>query len=208
MVRSWRCGITFRSWCSASSGGFQNCASACARGFNRSWRIGGRDGEIDAAVTAVEARPPARLQRLRLTDVPLVLLVPRSCQAKSCDELFANKRIAEPLISVPASGVVSRNFQRGLKKRGVVWPQTVEATSIELVADYVANGDGFGVSIEIAPIARKREVRALPLPNFEPMTIGVLWRGEPSPLVTALIEVVQGYALETRPAWSCGGRVE
>ncbi|MBI5770991.1 MAG: LysR family transcriptional regulator [Verrucomicrobia bacterium] len=160
-----------------------------------------RDGLIDVAVTAVDARPPARLRQKRLTDVPLVLLVPRACKARTCDEIFAAKRIAEPLISVPASGVVSRNFQAGLKKRGVIWPQTVEATSIELVADYVANGDGFGVSIAISPIMRKREVRVLPLPGFTPMTIGAIWRGEPSLLVQALVDVVQGYAEETWPAW-------
>jgi DNA-binding transcriptional LysR family regulator len=162
-----------------------------------------RDGVIDVAVTAVDARPPARLRQKRLTEVPLVLLVPRSCKAKTCDEIFAQKRISEPLISVPASGVVSRNFQAGLKRRGVTWPQTVEATSIELVADYVANGDGFGVSIAISPITRKREVRVLPLPGFTPMTIGAIWRGEPSLLVQALVEVVQGYAQETWPQWSC-----
>ena len=140
--------------------------------------------------------------------MPLVLLVPRSCKAKSCDELFAQKRRSEPLISVPASGVVSRNLQHGLKKRGVIWPQTVEATSIELVGDYVANGDGFGVSIAIAPIARKRDVRVLPLPGFEPMTIGAIWRGEPSLLVQALIEVVQGFAKETWPQWTCADATE
>ena len=160
-----------------------------------------RAGQIDLAVTAVEARPPAMLRRLRFTDVPLVLLVPRACKVKSCDELFAQKHLTAPLISVPASGVVARNFQRGLKKRGVTWPQTVEATSIELVADYVANGDGYGVSIEIAPIARKRDVRVLPLPGFDPMTIGVAWRGEPSPLVRAAIGVIRTYAHETWPQW-------
>ena len=162
-----------------------------------------RDGEIDVAVTAVDARPPARLRQKRLTDVPLVLLVPRTCKAKSCDELFAQKRLDVPLISVPASGVVARNFQRGLKKRGVSWPQSVEATSIELVADYVANGDGFGVSIAISPITRKRDVRVLPLPGFLPMTIGAIWRGEPTLPVQALIDVMQGYAQETWPQWTC-----
>ena len=167
-----------------------------------------RDGVIDLGVTAVEARAPVKLQRLRLTDVPLVLLVPRTCKAKSCDELFAQKKLSEPLIAVPASGVVARNFQRGLKKRGVTWPQTVEATSIELVGDYVANGDGFGVSIAIAQITRKKDVRALPLPGFDPMTIGVLWRGEPSPLVRAAIDVVRGYAHETWPEWACADEFE
>jgi DNA-binding transcriptional LysR family regulator len=167
-----------------------------------------REGLIDLAVTAVEARPPARLRRLRLTNVPLVLLVHRRSGVKSCEELFAQKNLREPLISVPASGAVARNFQLGLKKRGVTWPQTIEATSIELVADYVANGDGFGVSIAIASIARHKQVRALPLPGFDPMTIGVLWRGEPSPLVRAACEVVQGYAREMWPEWACGDELK
>ena len=131
-----------------------------------------------------------------------MLLVPRTCKAKSCDELFARKKLHGPLITVPASGIVARNFQRGLKQRGVTWPQTVEATSIELVGDYIANGDGFGVSIAIAQITRKKHVRILPLPGFDPMTIGVLWRGEPTPLVRAAIEVVQVYARETWPDWA------
>ena len=46
-------------------------------------------------------------------------------------------------------------------------------------------------------------MRVLPLPGFEPMTIGALWRGEPSLLVQAAIDVVQGYAKETWPRWSC-----
>ncbi|MEY2880174.1 MAG: HTH-type transcriptional regulator BenM [Verrucomicrobiota bacterium] len=161
-----------------------------------------RDGEIDLAVTAVGARPPAKLRQCALTDVPLVLLVPKACKASSCDELFAPRKRTEPLICVPGNGVVAQNFQRGLKRRGVVWPQTADATSIELVADYVANGDGFGVSIAIAPITRKRDVRALELPGFDPMTIGLVWRGEPSPLVAAAITVVRGYAHETWPQWA------
>lgn len=160
-----------------------------------------RDGEIDLAVTAVSGRAPAKLRQCPLTNVPLVLLVPKSCRVASCDELFARKKLSEPLICVPGSGVVAQNFQRGLKKRGVTWPQTVDATSIELVADYVANGDGYGVSIAIAPITRKRDVRVLALPGFEPMTIGLVWRGEPSALISSAIEVVRDYADETWPEW-------
>ena len=162
-----------------------------------------REGQIDVAVTAVASRPPVRLRQLKLTDVPLVLLTHRASGVKSCEQLFARRRIAEPLIALPASSVVTRNFQRGLKQHGVVWPQSVEATSIELVADYVANGDGFGVSVALAPIVRRRDVRVLPLAGFDPMTVGAVWRGEPSPLVRSLIEVVQGYARETWPEWAC-----
>jgi DNA-binding transcriptional LysR family regulator len=161
-----------------------------------------RDDVIDLAVTAVEARPPARLRQLRLTEVPLVLLVHRSSGITSAEELFARKRLAEPLISVPGSGLVSRNFQRGLKKRAVKWPQTIEATSIELVADYVANGDGCGVSIAIAPMTQRKQVRVLPLTGFDPMTIGILWRREPSPLVRTVIDEICDYSRRTFPDWA------
>ena len=50
-----------------------------------------RDGQIDAAVTAVEARAPAKLRRLRLTDVPLVLLVHRRSEVKSPEQLWVGR---------------------------------------------------------------------------------------------------------------------
>jgi DNA-binding transcriptional LysR family regulator len=162
-----------------------------------------REGQIDVAVTAINSRPPAGLRQLRLTNVPLVLLTHRGSGVKACEQLWARKRIAEPLILLPASSAVTRNFQHGLKRRGVAWSRSAEATSVELVADYVANGDGFGVSVALPMIVRRRDVRVLPLPGFDPMGIGLVWRGEPTPLVRALIDVVQGYARETWPEWAC-----
>jgi DNA-binding transcriptional LysR family regulator len=160
-----------------------------------------RDGQIDLAVTAIDSRPPARLRQLQLSEIPLVLLTPRKSVVKSCAELWARKRISEPLIVLPASSAVTRNFQRGLKRLGVVWPRSSEATSIELVADYVANGDGIGVSIALPMIVRRRDVRVLPVEGFEPISVGAVWRSEPSPLVRAAIEEVQIYAHEIWPEW-------
>lgn len=158
-----------------------------------------REGLIDVAVTAVDTRPAARLRQLRLSHVPLVLLTPRGSKVKSCEQLWARKRVTEPLILLPASSAVTRSFQRGLKRLGVVWPRSAEATSVQLVADYVANGDGFGVSVALPLITRRRDVRVLPLTGFDPMGIGAVWRGEPSTLVRALIDEVQAYARETWP---------
>jgi len=163
-----------------------------------------REGQLDVALAPVEARPPARLRQVRLTSVPLVLLVHRRSPVKSAEELWARKKISEPLIGLPASTTVTRNFQRGLKRRGVTWPQALEATSLELVTRYVANGDGVGVNVAIPAMVKHRDVRVLPLAGFEPMTMGALWRGEPSPLVAALLEMVRRYAAETWPEWACG----
>jgi DNA-binding transcriptional LysR family regulator len=48
-------------------------------------------------------------------------------------------------------------------------------------------------------VIKHREVRALPLPGFAPVTMGLLWRADPSPMLRALIEEVQRYSRETWP---------
>jgi DNA-binding transcriptional LysR family regulator len=165
-----------------------------------------REGEVDLALGPVDARPPARLRTLPLADVPLVLLVHRRSPVKRVEDLWAQCKIAEPLIGLPAGTSVMRNFQRGLKQREVTWAQSVEAASIELVARYVANGEGCGVNIAIAPVIRHRDVRVLPLEGFDPMTMGVLWRGDPSPLVQSMIDEVVRYSRETWPTWAAAER--
>jgi DNA-binding transcriptional LysR family regulator len=161
-----------------------------------------RDGELDLAITPVDARPPARLRSLRLVSVPIVLLVPRKAALKTAAELWSQKKIAEPLIGQPAGTSIMRGFQKELKRRGVVWQQGVEATSVELVTRYVSHGEGYGVNVAIPEVIAHREVRALPLEGFEAMTMGLLWRGEPAPLVRAMIEEAQRYAREHWPKWA------
>lgn len=158
-----------------------------------------RDGEIDVALTVVDTKPPARLQQLRLTKLPLVLLVPTKSKLRSADELWTRKRVDEPLICLPASTVVARVFQRELKRRGVTWPQGIAATSLDLIGRYVANGDGIGLSVAKVRIGEPRAVRILPLDDFASVAMGVLWRGEPSELLRVVIEEVAAYTTAKWP---------
>jgi DNA-binding transcriptional LysR family regulator len=164
-----------------------------------------REAEIELAIGPVDAKAPARLRRLALARVPLVLLAPRGFKVGSAEELLASRRIAAPLVGLPASSSLSRNFQAGLRKRGVTWPQTAEVASVELIARYVANGEGFGVNLAIPSVARHRGVRVLPLSGFTPLTMGLLWRGEPSPQVRLLIDELRRYSRATWPDWAEGG---
>ena len=163
-----------------------------------------RDGVIDLAITSANARPPARLRQLALVEIPLVLLVHRTAPWKNAAELWARKKIPEPLVGQPASTSVMQGFQRDLRRRRVTWPQAVEATSVELVLHYVANGEGFGV-VNRAALGRvkHRDVRALPLDDFAPMRMAVVWRGEPTSLIRAVAEEVRHYAHATFPEWVC-----
>ena len=161
-----------------------------------------RDGELDLAITPIDAQIPARLHGLRLVCVPIVLLVHRDSPLRQADELWSRKKLSEPLVGQPAITSIMRGFQRGLKQRGVTWPQTIEATSVEMVTQCVAHGQGHGVNIAIPEVAENPGVRALPLDGFEPMTMGILWRGEASPLVRNVVAEAQSYAKATWPKWA------
>ncbi len=161
-----------------------------------------RDGEIDLAVGPVDGKPPPHLRSLPLASVPLVLLVPRRAPVKRVEELWAQRKVAEPLVGLPATTTVMRNFQRGLKRRAVAWPQAIEAASVELVTRYVAEGAGYGVNVAVEPVIRHREVRVFPLDGFDPMIMGVMWRGEPAPIVRTMIEEVRRYSHATWSQWA------
>jgi DNA-binding transcriptional LysR family regulator len=161
-----------------------------------------RSGQIDIAITAIGPRAPVQLRQMPLVRIPLVLLVHRTAPWKTAAELLAQRRIGEPLVGQPAVTAIMQGFQRDLKKRAIRWPQTVEASSVELITRYVANGEGCGVNLSIPSVIRHRDIRALPLPGFAPMTMGVVWRGEPSDLVRAVIREVQHYSHITFPPWA------
>ncbi len=161
-----------------------------------------RDGLIDLAVVPIDAKPGARLGQLRLTRVPLVLLVPKKSPLKHAADLWKQKKLHEPLVCLPAASSVTRSFQRDLRKLGVAWEQAVEATSMEMVTSYVANGEGWGVNLAIPEAIEHPEVRALPLAGFTPMEIGLRWNGEPSPLLRDAILALQQYTRETWPDWA------
>ena len=162
------------------------------------------DGTIDFAITSTGARPPSELRQLPIVRIPLVLLVHRRTRWKTAEEILARGKIPEPLVAQPAATSFIQSFQRDLKRRRIVWPQAVEASTVELVMRYVANGEGFGV-INHAVLAsvKHRDVRVLPLEGFAPMIMAVLWHGEPSALLREVIDGVQRYAREAFPQWKC-----
>jgi DNA-binding transcriptional LysR family regulator len=162
-----------------------------------------RAGAIDVAFTPLGARPSPKIRELPLVQFPLVLQVPAKSRLRNARELLDRKKISEPLICLQEDSSVSQGFQRDLKRRGVTWRQTVEATSLDLVARYVANGDGIGVSLQTGTAAPARGVRVLPLEGFSPITIGAVWHGELNPVAKAMVAAVQDYARRTWPELTC-----
>jgi DNA-binding transcriptional LysR family regulator len=160
-----------------------------------------RDGVIDLAIVPIEAKTKGRQSQLRLARVPLVLLVPKSSSHRSVADLWKQKKIREPLVALPPASSVTRSFLRDLRAKGVVWNQTVEVSSMEMVTSYVANGEGYGINLAIPEAIEHPEVRALPLEGFAPMDIGLRWTCELTPLVRDAIGEFQRYTRETWPDW-------
>lgn len=157
------------------------------------------DREIDLAVVPLENKPPARLRCLRLLRLPLVLLVHRKSKLKSATTLWAQGAIEEPLICLPATEPLTRNFKQGLARLMVDWPHSIEASSMGLVTRYVANGYGVGVSLGATEVVKHPDVRVLPLDGFTPIEMAALWIGEPSPLVRVVLEESQRYVAKHWP---------
>jgi DNA-binding transcriptional LysR family regulator len=152
--------------------------------------------EIDLAIIPLRGRLPAGWRRQHLLTLPLVLLVPRRSKIKNAAELWERSEITETLISLPETESISELFQRGLKRRGIKWTPKVEASSMELVTQYVANGEGIGVNIAMPDVVRHPLVRVLPLEGFEAVELAAVWQGKPTPVIQAVLEEIRRYLAE------------
>lgn len=160
-------------------------------------------GQIDVAVAAMGARLPAGLRSRRLMRVPVVLLARSRDRRRTAQEFFAAAE-RPPLISLPGTESLVRQFQRDLKARGVRWPVAMEADSLVTIARYVAEGEGVGVTLDLPGYVKQRGTRVVPLPGFAPVEVAVLWRAEPTPLVAAFIEEAVRLVSETWPDRAAG----
>ena len=143
--------------------------------------------ELDLVVSLIGRKPPAGFHAQALLELPLVLLVEKRSRVASAEELWKRDRIDETLICLPASESFSRNFQNHLRTLGVDWFPGIEASSVDLIETYVANGLGIGVSVAIPQQALPANVCALPLSGFPPVIVGALWRGRQTPLLQVFL---------------------
>ena len=155
--------------------------------------------DIDLAVVPLRRKPPPHTRAQSLVKLPLVLLVPRKSKVKSAAELWRRVAHDEPLIGLPMPEAISEIFQAEMKRRKITWPFSTEASSLELITQYVANGEGYGVSIATPEITKHRDVRVLPLADFPVIELGMLWQGEPSPLLRLTMQEITTYVRETWP---------
>ncbi len=149
--------------------------------------------EIDLAITAVNDSMPAGFSSAPLLSLPLALLLPAASRIRAPADLWKRDSIDEPLITLPAADGIARHFQKGLQQLGVDWPPGLVVSSLELIETYVAEGFGFGAVVQVPGIKPGPAVRQIPLPDFAPLKVGIVWNGTASPLVASLVAAFQRY---------------
>jgi len=135
-------------------------------------------GEADLAVTVREASLPSHFASLDLIRLPMVLLLPKSLAGIKKPEAFWTGKESAPLVALPGNEVLTRAFSGELARRGASWPISIEASGVELVANYVAHGMGVGLSVRVPEMKLPRGVVALPLAGFPEIVVAAFWRGE------------------------------
>ena len=147
--------------------------------------------EIDLAITLIDPRPGGSIHSLVLLELRLVLLVPRQSPIKTAEQLWQRDKIEEPLICMPQGEALCRSFQQRLTELGVDWFPSIEASSVDLIETYVANGLGIGVSVGIPKKTLPESVRMVTLPGFPSVRIGAMWRGKTTALLQACLDELQ-----------------
>lgn len=150
--------------------------------------------QIDVSIGLLGGKPGNGIRALPMFHLPLVLLVPKKSPLKSASELWKLDRISETLITVPSNEPICRALQEGLAERKVDWFTGIEVSTVNLVQTYVANGHGYGVTVGIPKTKMHTEVRVLPLEGFPLTTFGANWQGRKTPVLDALINLVESEA--------------
>lgn len=153
--------------------------------------------EIDVTIGLLGGKPGQGIGTAPMFHLPLVLLVPKSSRLKSAGELWKLDRISETLITVPSNEPICRALQEGLSERKVDWFSGIEVSTVDLVQTYVANGYGYGVTVGVPKAKWHPDVRVVPLDGFPLTVFGVLWQGRKTPVLEALLALVETAARKT-----------
>jgi DNA-binding transcriptional LysR family regulator len=172
---------------------FPNLKIALREGYQAELETMMQREELDLAVTLIEKKAAPGIHTVPLVELPLVLMVEKNSPINSAEQLWKRDRIDDALICLPSQEGLCKKFQDGLAKLGVDWFPSIEVSSVDLIATYVLNGFGIGVSVLAPGTQLPPGIKALPLqgPEFTPILIGALWRGKGSPILQAFLDELQ-----------------
>lgn len=150
--------------------------------------------DVDLAITLIEKKARAGIQVRPLLELPLILLVRKNSGLTRAGQLWKKDKIEETLITFPRTDPVPAHFQRGLERLGAEWFCGIEVNSARLIERYVASGYGIGLTVAVPGFKPASALRALPLPHFPAVVVGVAWSGKLSSIARQLLAALESEA--------------
>lgn len=145
-------------------------------------------GKIDLGLATGVSPALPEIRHHELLRMPLVLLVRDGDGPRTSEEILSLDRIDLPLLTLPHGEPAVIAFQQELQRRNIEWFSMLELGSLDLVASFVAEGYGVGLSLELPGGVRPPGVRALPLEGFPEISFHALTLGKRPPIVDTFIE--------------------
>ncbi len=152
--------------------------------------------EVDLGLSLITDKPAVGMNTRELVRLPLVLLVQEKSRIKRSADLLGLDRIDLPLISLGMREALPRVFNDELRNRGVDWLPTLELGGLDLIAKYVAQGFGIGLSMHVPQIKLPPGVREVALEDFPTIPFCALWIGRLTPLGEGFLDEARALAME------------
>jgi DNA-binding transcriptional LysR family regulator len=153
-------------------------------------------GEVDLAITLLPREVPQKIFAKPLVQLPLILLAPKTSNVTSAEQLWKEGEVQESLVCLTPNEMMCQEFQQALGRMEVEWRPTIEVGSLRLVEHYVREGYGIGLSVSVPGVRLSPALRAIELPNFPVLALGMLWRDNEDRLLRVFREQVELRAKE------------
>lgn len=167
--------------------------------------MNGRQSEIESRLLAQEAdlglslitdKPTVGMNTRELQRMSMVLLVPEKSRITRAADVLGLDRIDLPLITLGSRDALTRVFNDELRTRGVDWLPTLELGGLDLIAKYVAQGFGIGLSMHVPQMKLPAGIREVRLEDFPMIPFCALWMGRLTPLGESFLEESRALAME------------
>ncbi len=153
--------------------------------------------ESDAAISLLYKSVAPGIRAHSLLELPIILIGGKERNSLTFSQLAkkaVDGEIREPLIALPPTDTATKLFQETLGRKGLRWNPQVEVSTLELVQSYVANGFGYGITVDVPGIKFSPRVRRIPVEGVPPLVVGLLHMGDLKPVAKRFAELAMDYA--------------
>lgn len=144
--------------------------------------------EIDLGLAMISDTIAPGIHQRELAYLSLVLLVPVQSPVQRAADVLELDPIELPLITLGPREAIPKAFQETLRQRGQDWLPALELSGLDLIARYVMQGFGVGLSIALPKIQPPAGIRAVPLEDFPKIPFSAIWNGRLTPVSEQFLE--------------------